>query len=311
MGTALNICILGGTGFVGTALANRLAQRGHWVRVPTRKRAHGEALRVIPTVELMEANVHDPGTLDRLVADMDVVVNLIGILNESRGATFQAVHVAFVEKLIRALKATGVRRLLQMSALGAAPDGPSRYLRSKGEAESRIRAATDLDFTLFRPSAIFGPGDSLTNRFADLLRLSGGFVPLARARARFAPVYVGDVADAMVRALDDRGTSGQCYELGGPEVMTLESILRLTARQSGHSCHILPLPDLLGRLQATLLGLLPGKPFTLDNFRSLTEDSVCGTEGLEHFGLTPHRMMEVLPDYLAPPLAEPAVTHST
>lgn len=300
----LNICVLGGTGFLGTALVSRLTQAGHWVRVPTRNRTHGEALRVLPTVELIEANIHDPGTLDRLVTDMDVVVNLVGILNEHGRSTFQAAHAALAEKLIAALKAARVRRLLQMSSLGASAQGPSRYLRSKGEAEARIRAATHLDFTLFRPSVIFGPGDSLTNRFAALLRLSGGFLPLARAQARFAPVYVGDVAEAFVRALGERKTCGETYELGGPEVMTLEDIVRLTAQVAKLPCHILRLPDALGRLQAAALGLLPGKPLTLDNFRSLTLDSVCGVEGFTRLGLTPRRMMEILPGYLPPP--EPA-----
>lgn len=296
----LSVCVLGGTGFVGAALVNRLTREGHWVRVPTRNRAHGESLRVLPTVELLEANVHDPGTLDRLVADMDVVVNLIGILNEHGRATFHLAHAALADKLTAALKAARVRRLLQMSALGAAAQAPSRYLRSKHEAETCIRAATQLDFTIFRPSVIFGPGDTLTNRFAALLRLTGGFLPLARARARFAPVYVGDVADAFMRVLTDRATFGQTYELGGPQVMTLEQIVRLTAGQARLRCGILRLPDPLGRLQAAALGLLPGKPLTLDNFRSLTVDSVCGENGLARLGLTPHSMMEILPSYLSP-----------
>lgn len=296
----LNVCVLGGTGFVGAALVNRLARQGHWVRVPTRNRARGESLRVLPTVELIEANIHDPGTLDRLVTGMDVVVNLIGILNEQGGATFHLTHAALAEKLMMALKAARVRRFLQMSALGVAAQAPSGYLRSKYEAEVHIRAAAHLDFTVFRPSVIFGPGDSLTNRFAGLLRLTGGVLPLARAGAHFAPVYVGDVADAFMLALSDRKTFGETYELGGPEVMTLEQIVRLTAREAGLSCHILRLPDALGRVQAALLGLLPGKPLTLDNFRSLTVDSVCGEEGFARLGLMPHRMMEILPTYLPP-----------
>ena len=298
----LSICVLGGTGFVGTVLINRLARDGHWVRVPTRSRSHGESLRVLPTVELIEANIHDPGTLDRLVTDMDAVINLVGILNEHGRTTFQLAHAELAEKLVAALRAARVRRLLQMSALGATAQGPSRYLRSKAAAEAHIRAATPLEFTIFRPSVIFGPGDSLTNRFASLLRLSGGFLPLARAQARFAPVYVADVADAFVRALGSRASAGQTYELGGPEVMTLEQIVRLTARAAALPCRILRLPDALGRLQAALLGLLPGRPLTLDNFRSLTVDSVCTEDGFGRLGLTPRRMEEILPGYLSPPL---------
>ena len=297
-----NICVLGGTGFVGTELITRLAREGYWVRVPTRSAGHGQHLRVLATVELVAANVHDPRTLGQLLAGMDVVINLIGILNESGRATFQSVHTDLAAKVIAAARGAKVRRLLQMSAVGADRErGPSRYLRSKGEAEALIRAAAaQLDFTIFRPSVIFGPGDSLTNRFAALLRLSGGFLPLARAQARFAPVYVGDVADAFVRALDDRRSVGATYELCGPQILTLEEIVRLTAAVAQLPCRILRLPDALGRLQAAVLGMVPGKPFSLDNFRSLTADSVCREDGLARLGISPAHMMALLPFYLGP-----------
>jgi len=298
----MSICVLGGTGFVGTELITRLVRDGHWVRVPTRNSAHGQHLRVLSTVELVGANVHDPRTLGQLLGGMDAVINLIGILNESGRATFQSAHTDLAAKLVAAMRGAKVRRLLQMSAMGADRErGPSRYLRSKGEAEALIRAAAaHLDFTIFRPSVIFGPRDSLTNRFAALLRLSGGFLPLARSQARFAPVYVGDVADAFVRALDDRGSFGEAYELCGPEVLTLEQLVRMTAAIAQLPFHIMRLPDALGRLQAALLGMLPGKPFSLDNFRSLTVDSVCTQNGLARLGISPRHMMAVLPFYLGP-----------
>lgn len=298
----MSICVLGGTGFVGTELVTRLVREGHWVRVPTRSPTHAQHLKVLSTVELVTANVHDPRTLGQLLTGMDAVVNLIGILNESRRATFKAVHADLAAKLVAAARLTRVRRLLQMSAAGADPDrGPSRYLRTKGEAEGHIRAAAPhLDFTIFRPSVIFGPRDSLTNRFASLLRLGRGFLPLARSGARFAPVYVADVADAFVRALDERGTFGETYQLCGPEVLTLEQIVRVTATVSRLPCHILRLPDALGRLQAALLGLVPGAPLSLDNFRSLTVDSVCTEDGLARLGISPRPMAAVLPFYLGP-----------
>jgi uncharacterized protein YbjT (DUF2867 family) len=297
-----SICVLGGTGFVGTELVTRLARRGHWVRVPTRSAGRGQHLQVLPTVELVTANVHDPRTLGQLLSGMDAVINLVGILNESRGATFQYVHADLAAKVIAAAKGAKMRRLLQMSAAGADRErGPSRYLRSKGEAEAHIRAAgAHLDFTIFRPSVIFGSGDSLTNRFASLLRLAGGFLPLARPQARFAPVYVGDVADAFVCALQDGRSFGETYELCGPKILTLEQLVRLTAAAARLPCRILELPDALGRLQAALLGLLPGKPFSLDNFRSLTIDSLCTHDGLAQLGITPRHMMAVLPFYLGP-----------
>jgi uncharacterized protein YbjT (DUF2867 family) len=302
LNSPLNICVLGGTGFVGTELITRLVRNGHWVRVPTRNPGRGQHLKVLPTVELVTANVHDPRTLGQLLAGMDAVINLIGILNQSRRATFQSVHADLAAKLIAAARNAKIRRLLQMSAAGAdLKRGPSRYLRSKGEAEGHIHAAgTHLDFTIFRPSVIFGPRDSLTNRFASLLRLSGGFLPLARSQARFAPVYVGDVADAFVRALDDAKTYGKTYELCGPQVLTLEQLVRLTAAVARLPCRILKLPDVLGRLQAALLGLLPGKPFSLDNFRSLGIDSLCAQDGLGQLGIRPRHMLAVLPFYLGP-----------
>ena len=301
MAAPMNICVLGGTGFVGTALINRLAQQGHWVRVPTRDAALNQALQVLPTVRLQRANVHDPRVLDRLVEGADAVINLVGILNERGRNTFQRAHADLAAKLMAALKAGQVRRVLHMSALGGDVNGPSRYLRSKGAAEEHVRAASPhADFTIFRPSVIFGPGDSLTNRFAALLRLSHGWLPLARAHARFAPVYVGDVADAFVQALHDRATIGQTYELCGPQVMTLEQLVRTTAAVAALPCRIVRLADEFGRLQGAIMQCLPGKPFILDNFRSLTLDSVCAENGFARLGLERHGMMDVLPTYLAP-----------
>jgi len=295
----LNICVLGGTGFVGSELVSQLAAAGHWVRVPTRKLAHGRHLTVLPTVQLIVANIHEPRVLGELLADIDVAVNLVGILNERRGASFQDVHVELVARLLEEARLARVPRLLHMSSLGAAERAPSRYLRSKGAAEARIRAAVQsLDFTIFRPSVIFGPGDSLTRRFTNVLRLSAGFLPLARARAQFAPVYVEDVASAFVRALRDRATFGQTLELCGPDVLTLEGLIRAAAAAAHVPCHILRLPDFLGRLQGVALGLVPGKPFSLDNFRSLTLDSVCRENGFARLGIEPQRLQALLPTYL-------------
>ncbi len=301
----MNICVLGGTGFVGTELVTRLVRQGHWVRVPTRSPGRAQHLAVLSTVEVVTANVHDPRTLGQLLGGMDAVINLIGILNPSGGATFQSVHADLAAKLVAAAHLTKVRRLLQMSAMGSDRErGPSRYLRSKGEAEEHVRAAAaHLDFTIFRPSVIFGPRDSLTNRFAALLRLGGGFLPLARSQSRFAPVYVGDVAEAFVRTLDDRRSFGETYELCGPEILTLEQLVRMTAAVARLPCHILRLPAAIGLLQAALLGLLPGKPLSLDNFRSLSVDSVCTQDGLARLGILPRHMMAVLPFYLGPFIA--------
>ena len=296
----LRICVLGGTGFLGSELVAQLASAGHWVRVPTRALSHAQHLSVLPTVEIAAVDIHEPRVLGELLAGMDVAINLVGILNERSGARFREVHVELVAKLIEEMRIAQVRRLLHMSALGAdAEHAPSRYLRTKGQAEALLRAASQqLEFTIFRPSVIFGSGDSLTRRFVGLLRLAAGVLPLARAHARFAPVYVGDVAAAFVSALRDRSTFGRAYELCGPDVLTLEQIVRAAAAAAGERCRILALPDVLARLQALVLGLVPGKPFTLDNFRSLTLDSICRENGFAPLGIEPQRMAAVLPTYL-------------
>jgi uncharacterized protein YbjT (DUF2867 family) len=305
----LTVCLLGGTGFVGTELAIRLALEGHWVRIPTRESDHHEELRVLDTVRLVPGDVHDPGTLARLFSGVDVIVNLIGILNEHGRTTFKSVHVDLAGKVVAAARTTGVRRLLHMSSLGANPgSAPSKYLRSKGEAEARVRAASGLAWTIFRPSVIFGPRDSLTNRFAHLLRLSGGFLPLARAGARFAPISVQDVVEAFHQALTDKMTVSQTYEICGPEVITLQELVRLTGKLAGLRCRIVPLPDVIARLQGLALGWLPGAPFSLDNYRSLTVDSVCSENGCARLGIRPQSMLSVVPTYLKP--ANPALYRS-
>jgi len=292
--------VLGGTGFVGTELITRLAMDGHWVRVPTRSADGPEPLRVLDTARLIHADIHDPNTLNRLFDGADAVINLVGILNESGRSTFRSVHVSLAEKVIAAAKATRVPRLLHMSSLGAdATAAPSNYLRSKGEAEARVRASPpSLEWTIFRPSVIFGPGDSLTNRFANLLQLSGGFLPLARAGAKFAPVSVEDVTEAFRSALTDKTTIGQTYDLCGPEEMTLEHLVRLTAAVAGIDCTIFRLPDFIAYIQAMVMGLLPGKPFSIDNYKSLTVDSVCRENGCSKLGIQPKPMLAVLPTYL-------------
>jgi uncharacterized protein YbjT (DUF2867 family) len=304
--TQLTICVLGGTGFVGTELIAQLARAGHWIRVPTRSATGIVTLRVLDTVQMVQANVHDPSALARLFSGVDVVINLIGILNEGGRATFRSVHVDLAGKVIAAARQARVKRLLHMSSLAAdASTGPSKYLRSKGAAEAQVRASgPTLEWTIFRPSVIFGRGDSLTNRFARLLRLSGGFLPLARAGARFAPISVEDVCRAFIHALNDRSTIGQTYELCGPHVLTLEEIVRMTAAIAGIRCWIMRLPDALGWLQAAILNCLPGKPLSLDNYRSLTVDSVCSEDGCARLGIQPSPLLAELPMYLAGDLGQ-------
>jgi NADH dehydrogenase len=297
------ICIAGGTGFVGQELIFGLARAGHELRVLTRATSHGNDLQPLPNVELAVGDVYNPDFLRRSIDGCDAVINLVGILNERgfNGAGFRRAHVEFTAALLRAIAQARVPRLLHMSALNAdAERGGSHYLRTKGEAERLVRAAgAALDWTIFRPSVIFGPGDSLTNRFAGLLRMTRGRLPLARAGTRFAPIFVGDVAAAFILALHGGATSQQSYELCGPEVLTLEQIVRITAQAARLSCHIYRLPDALARAQAALMQFLPGKPFSTDNYRSLLTDSVCRHDGAGQLGLATRGLSALAPLWLA------------
>jgi NADH dehydrogenase len=297
-----SVCILGGTGFVGSRLVTRLIADGHRVKVLTRNRERNRHLLVLPDLNLVNADVHDPRQLAQHFAGCDCVVNLVGILNErGRGAGFRRVHVDLARKVVRAARSSNVSRLLQMSALAAsAESAPSLYLRTKGEAENVIRkeSANALHWVIFRPSVIFGPRDSFINRFARLLRIIPLVFPLARASARFAPVYVGDVVDAFARCVVRDDALGASLELCGPEVYTLRDIVEFTAGVLGLHRLVLELPDVLGRLQGFVMGFVPGKPFSTDNFRSLTVDSVCSSNGFAALGIQPHSMRALVQQYL-------------
>lgn len=301
---ALNVCLLGGTGFIGRSIAARLAQAGHRQRVPTRRQANYRDLLVHPGLVLVEGDVHQPAFLRRQFEGVDVVVNLVGILNarDRAGREFERVHVELPEKVAQACEQGGVTRLLHMSALHATAGAPSRYLRTKAAGEEAAHAAApEVHVTSFRPSVIFGPHDGFTNRFAGLLRLAPGVFPLACPDARFQPVYVEDVARAFVAAIPEHRTFGARYDLCGPAVYTLRQIVTYIATLQGRRVHVLGLNDRLSRLQAAVLELAPGKPFSRDNYRSLTVDSVCaeGANALQEiFGVAPTPLERVAPNWL-------------
>lgn len=292
------ICVLGGTGFVGEHLTAHLAELGFRVRVPTRRPVRHRALGVLPRAEVIQADVHDPSALEALLRDCDAVVNLVAILNEDRRGDFHRVHVALVEALVEACHRTGIRRLIHMSALNAGPDGPSKYLRTKGEGEALAHNASGLSVTSFRPSVIFGPGDHLFNRFATLLQRLPLVFPVACPSARLSPVHVGDVVRSIAAALTDPATIGQRYELCGPRVMTLEQIVRYTANVIGSRRRIVPLGDSLSRLQARILGRLPGRLFTWDNYLSLSVPGTCDKGFPAVFGIEPTAVEAAVPLYL-------------
>jgi len=234
-----------------------------------------------------------------------VVINLIGILNAGGKHTFQRAHVELTRRLIAACQASGVQRLHQMSSLKAG-QGLSQYLKTRGEAEVLVRAST-LNWTIYQPSVIFGAGDGLVSRFAALLRRMP-VLPLARAGARMAPTHVGDVAEAIARCVDSERLDQRSYELYGPEVLTLGEIVHKIREAAGLHTPIIALPDSLGRLQAQFAELLPGKPFSLDNFRSLRTDSVGKVDGYAALGIVPQPFTPWLPVLLNEPARQRRLT---
>src|SRR6266480_1552198 len=293
-----NVLVLGGAGFVGRHLAAELARRVIKVTVPSRRRERAKHLIQLPTVEVLEADVTAPGVLQRLAAGRDAVINLIGILHSRRGRRdergphdygpdFAHVHVELPQAVVAACRAVGVKRLLHMSALCASPKAPSEYLRSKAIGEQAVLAADDLAVTAFRPSIVFGPDDSFINMFAALSRLLPALL-VACPRARFQPVYVGDVARAMVSAI------------GGPRVYTLRELVEFVCAITRRRRLIIPLSDRMSYLLARLMELAPRPLMTRDNYRSMQVPSVCGADCTLPFGLIAQALEAVVPFYLAP-----------
>ena len=300
----MKCCVIGGTGFVGSRLVARLANAGYRVTVPTRDPERCRHLRVLPTVSGIRADIHAPETLRSMLEGADTAINLVGILNEPGrdGAGFRRAHVELTQKLIGACSTAGVRHLVQISALNAtSPDTPdpetSHYLRSKGEAEAVLRAS-GLNWTILQPSVIFGPGDSFLNRFAGLLRSVPLAFPLAMPGARFAPVHVDDVVEAIIRVLDQPAAFGHTFQLYGPETYTLRELVELVAATMGLRRRVIGLPRSLSRLQAAVMDYVPGKPFSTDNYRSLLTDSVGSADGLQQLGIRPRALRPNLTDAL-------------
>ena len=298
---AQSIVVLGGTGFLGTRLVARLIKDGRRVTVLSRDREQHKHLLVLPGLTLENCDVYDEAQLSEHFRGKDVVINLVGILNERGfgGGGFRRAHTELTRGVLQAARSASVSRLLQVSALKAAVDAPSYYLRSKGDAEHLIReSSAALDWTIFQPSVMFGPGDSFLNRFAGLLAAIPWVFPLAKPNARFQPVFVDDVIEAMLRCLHGGAASRQTYELGGPQVYPLREIVGLVAKLTGRRRWIIGLPDPLARMQALIMDFVPGRPFSSDNYRSLTIDSVSKEDGFAKLGIKPQSMVASARQYL-------------
>ena len=296
------ILVLGGTGFVGSHVCEHLVRLGWDITVPTRRAAHAIGLQCLPNTTILEASVHSEADLARLMPGHDAVVNLVAVLHGDE-ERFEQVHVALPGKIAKVMKKVGIRRLVHISALGADPQAPSMYQRSKARGETVLHNAA-LELTVLRPSVIFGAEDHFLNLFAGLQEVVP-FVPLAGARTRFQPVWVGDVAQAVVACLQNRATIGQTYELCGPDVLTLGELVKRAGQWAGvnhgRGRPVIPLPHWVGWLQALAMELAPGEPLmSRDNLASMKVDNIASGQlpGLQALGISPASAAGVAPTYL-------------
>ena len=293
------VVVLGGSGFVGSYLASALSASERRVFVVTRRRAHGRHLFLLPTVEVIESDPYDGAALANLFRAADAVVNLIGVLNETPPRiTFERAHVEIAHAVVAACRRAGVARLLHMSAVNADRGGPSRYLRTKGEAEEIVRDS-GLAWTIFRPSVIFGREDAFLNMFAKLMR-SLPVIALAAPNARFAPIYVEDVVRCFVQALDDDTTIGKRFDLCGPHVYTLLKLVEYVGTVTGLRRPVVPLGPALSKLSAGVLEHLPGRLMSRDNLASMQKDAVCNGALPPAFDFAPAPVETIAPLYLSP-----------
>ena len=292
------ICVLGGSGFVGSSVVAKLDQAGYAVTVLTRRRDSAKHLFLLPNVTVVECNVMDDQALAAALDGADAVVNLIGILHQSGRSSFDTIHHQLPARLAKICDASGIKRLLQMSSLQADKNAPSEYLRSKAAGEAAMMAfAQKLNITIFRPSVIFGRGDSFINLFATLIK----FLPvvlLAKPNAKFQPVWVEDVASCFVASIQNTGTYGQVYELAGPKVYSFRQLVQQVMATLGVKRPIIGLCNMLSYAQAFMMELLPVKLMSRDNVRSMEVDSVSQQPFPAVFDVVPASLEAVIPEYL-------------
>lgn len=299
------VTVFGGSGFVGRHLVRALANRGYRIRVAVRRpdlAYHLQPLGNVGQIRAIQANLRYPWSVERAVEDADVVVNLVGILKQGGRQKFDAVQYAGAAEVARAAKAAGAG-LIHVSAIGADPDSPSAYGRTKGMAEQAV-FETDKRAVIFRPSIVFGPEDDFFNRFAGMARLSPVLPLIGGGTTKFQPVYVGDVAEAIARAADGEVKGGKVYELGGPEVVTFRECMEIVMEQTHRNKLLLSLPWFLAKAMARLTGWLPGAPLTYDQVLMLESDNVVSAEAVREgrslagIGIDARNMASILPSYL-------------
>lgn len=296
----MKICVIGGSGFVGTHLVNTLGGLGHQIKVISRRPERCRYLTTLPDIRVVSTDFFASKVLERQLDTFDVVINLVGILNPVGSNSFEQAHVKIAARIAEAAQAVGTPRLLHMSALNADEENAaSNYLLSKGKAQQLVHSIEKVNVTSFSPSVIFGPGDSFFNRFAALLKQLPGVFPLTCAKARFAPIYVGDVVDAFVNSIDNKATFGKNYPLCGPNTYTLKEIVKYTAKQVNSHLMIVPLNNFFSKPIVWITDKFPAAPISMDNYKSMLKHSVCEQPIADELGVKLHSVESIVPQYLA------------
>ena len=297
--TIKTVCVLGGAGFVGSSIVTKLDADGYQVKVLTRHRERAKHLILLPNVQVQTCDFSNSNALTEALQGSDAVINLIGILHESGKSTFETVHHQLPRRVAQMCEELGIARLLHMSALRAGKYAPSQYLRSKAAGEDAINEFNKkLDITIFKPSVIFGRGDSFLNLFATIIKLVPVLV-LGKPQAKFQPIWVEDVAGAFINSLENTSTYGKIYELGGPSVYSLRELVQKVMLVLGKQRPIIGLNKPFSYAQGLMLELLPGKLMTRDNVRSMGVDNVTESAMAAELGVTPTPLEAVIPEYLA------------
>lgn len=293
------VCVLGGSGFVGSAIVHRLSAAGYAVTVLSRQRERAKHLTLLPNVQVVECDVLSDVELGMHMQSCDAVINLIGILHESKQFSFEAMHHQLPARVAALCEKFGIKRLLHMSALQTSAEAPSAYLRSKAAGEAAVLAhAANIRVTIFQPSIVFGRGDSFLNLLATIVKLMP-VVALAKPEAKFQPIWVEDVAEAFVNSLSNVDTYGKTYQLGGPRVYTLRELVEFVIFVLGKKRKIIGLNDRLSYWQAYAMEMMPLKLMTRDNIHSMEVDSVCQGPLAPELGLKPAPIEAIVPEYLA------------